>query len=298
MQMITAYNNFITSRVLADLSKKSVDNYGCFLTPFVKFVGYEKEVEDLTQDEINKYILSVVSRDISKSSKATYVRNTKIFLKYIQGLYNVSFNAKEIRVPKPVKRVVTLYTTQQVQTIFDSITADSDWIVTRNKCIIALMYDSGLRQNEVCTLKRSRIFFDENRMVVRGKGNKERTVPLGALTYRFMVDYINKCPFNSDLLFVNRRGQPLTCNTVKLFVTKLADKLPFDLSSHKLRHNFATNYCLDQYESKGNVDIYKLMYLMGHEDIETTERYLHFAMEVVASKESISHLDKLYGSVI
>ena len=76
-------------------------------------------------------------------------------------------------------------------------------------------------------------------------------------------------------------------------VTKLANQLQFELSSHKLRHNFATNYCIDQFTRNNQVDIYSLMYLMGHENIETTRRYLHFAMEIIASRETISHLDTI-----
>lgn len=80
----------------------------------------------------------------------------------------------------------------------------------------------------------------------------------------------------------------------KKLVSKMAKKLPFELSSHKLRHNFATNYCLDQYNAYGQVDIYRLMYLMGHEDVSTTRRYLHFANEILASKGCISHVDAIY----
>jgi len=158
------------------------------------------------------------------------------------------------------------------------------------------MYDSGLRQSEVCTLRKSRISFTDNRMIVHGKGDKERTVPLGKLTQRFMREYLALCPYDLDYVFVSRHGSALTCNAVKLFISKLARRLPFELSSHKLRHNFATNYCLDQYEKYGQIDIYRLMYLMGHEDIETTKRYLHFAYEIIASRGCISHLDGILGT--
>ncbi len=219
-----------------------------------------------------------------------YVR---IFLRWAQNEYTASYDAKNIKVPKSPKREVRIYTESEINAIFSSITAESDWLVLRNKCIIALMYDSGLRQAEVCSLRRSKISYADNRMVVRGKGDKERTVPLGSLTAYFMKEYTESCPYSSDALFVNRHGEPLTGNAVKLMVSKLADKLPFELSSHKLRHNFATNYCIDQYEHNRQVDIYRLMYLMGHEDVETTGRYLHFAYEIIASRDSISHLDKL-----
>ncbi len=83
--------------------------------------------------------------------------------------------------------------------------------------------------------------------------------------------------------------------SIKLMVTKLARLLPFNLSSHKLRQNFATNYCLDQYEKYENIGIQKLVYLMGHEDARTASRCLHFAYEMIAVKENISHVDSVFS---
>lgn len=102
----------------------------------------------------------------------------------------------------------------------------------------------------------AKISYTDNRMTVYGKGDKESIVPLGKLTKQFMLEYIAKCPYMLDTVFVNRRGQPLTGNAVKVLISKLSYKLDFELSSHKLRHNFATNYCIDQYKRYGQIDIY------------------------------------------
>lgn len=289
-----AFEGFILSRQLSDLSRKTISDYRDFIFPFIASVGSDRPFLEVRQEDIRKYIMSLLDRPLSKSTRATYIRHMKVFLRWAQDEYGASYEAKKIKVPKSPKREVRIYTESEVKAIFDSITAESDWLVLRNKCIIALMYDSGLRQSEVCTLRHSRISYPDNRMVVCGKGGKERIVPLGRLAQRFMNAYSSSCPYSSDVFFVNRWGEPLTGNAVKLMVSKLADALPFELSCHKLRHNFATNYCIDQYESKGQVDIYRLMYLMGHEDVETTQRYLHFAYEVIASRGSISHLDGVF----
>lgn len=293
MTLQAVFDNFILSRQLADLSPKTITAYRDFVFPFIAALSPDKSFLDIQQSDIQQYLLTLLKRPLSKSTRATYIRHIKIFLCWAQSEYTASYDAKKIKVPRSPKREVHIYTESEVSVIFSSITAESDWLVLRNKCIIALMYDSGLCQAEVCTLRRSKISYADNRMVVRGKGDKERTVPLGSLTVYFMKEYTANCPYNSDILFVSRRGAPLTGNAVKLMVSKLADKLPFELSSHKLRHNFATNYCIDQYEHNRQVDIYRLMYLMGHEDVETTQRYLHFAYEIIASRDSISHLDKL-----
>lgn len=295
MQIQEVYERFILSRRLAGLSSKTVRNYKDFLKPFVEFVGSRENVSAVTQDMIDGYILELLEKDISKATLATYIRHMKIFLKWASENYTVQYNYKSVRVPKNPKRRVKIYSDEEAAQIFNAIKAESDWLTVRNKTIIALMYDSGLRQNEVCTLKRAKVSFVQNRMTVYGKGDKERVVPLGRMTAEFMKEYLRLCPYSSKDVFVNRRGEPLTGNAVKLLVTKLADALPFELSSHKLRHNFATNYCIDQYQRNGQVDIFRLMVLMGHEDIETTKRYLHLAYEIIGAWDCISHLDKING---
>lgn len=207
--------------------------------------------------------------------------------------HGIDCSAKKIKVPKSPKKLVHIYTDDEIRNIFDSITAAEPWIALRNRAMIALMLDSGLRQNEVCTLKRINISWNEGTLTVFGKGDKERVVPFGNLSRYFMIEYDKICPFKHAYFFASQKGGVVTCNAVKLLINKIAKQLPIPLSSHKLRHNFATNYCLDHYEKYGQVDIYKLMVIMGHEDIETTRKYLHHANSILASKSNISHLDKI-----
>lgn len=296
MTVQEAYDNFILSRRLAGLSLKTISDYQQFVLPFVRSVGSERRLEDVTQQDVNAYLAKLLEKPLSKAARATYVRHVKIFLKWAENESEVRYSSRVVKVPRSPKRTVRIYSDDEVKQIFSSIQSESEWLTLRNRCIIALMYDSGLRQSEICGLLASNVF--DGLMTVRGKGDKERTVPLGRLAGRLMTEYLSCRPFRSEYVFLNRRGQPLTCNAVKLFVSRLADALPFELSSHKLRHNFATNYCLDQYRKHGQVDIYRLMYLMGHEDVETTRRYLHMANEILASQGCISHLDGILDGKI
>lgn len=295
MTLQEAFDNFILSRRLADLSFKTISDYKQFIMPFVRFIGLKTPVNDIEQGNINRYIETLLNRPLSKSTRATYIRNLKVFLKWLQSEYSVQYDYKRVKVPKSPKKNVKIYSSDELREIFAHIHSENEWLTVRNRCIVALMYDSGLRQSEVCLLERSRVSFADNTLVVCGKGNKERTVPLGCLAKSYMKEYLSLCPFASEKVFVNRRGSPLTCNAVKLLISKLSAELPFELSSHKLRHNFATNYCIDQYEERGQVDIYRLMILLGHEDIETTKRYLHHANEIIGAKGCISHLYKVYS---
>lgn len=295
MELEKAYENFILSRKLADLMPKTIINYQFTLTPLVKYLGADTQVESITQENLYSYLATIIDKPISKATKSTYIRHIKVFLTWLDSTYEVQYNFKRIKVPKIPKKDVYIYSDDEFKQILDCVSAETEWIVYRNKAIISLMYDSGLRQSEVCSLKCSRTLFPEKRMTVYGKGNKERIVPLGNVSIYFLKKYLALCPFKSKYVFVDRRGNSITCNTVKMLIYKISKKVPFEFSSHKLRHNFATNYCLDQYERKGQIDIYSLKALLGHSDIETTERYLHLAMGIIAGRESISHLDKILG---
>ena len=293
MTVNETFENFILSRRLSGLSGRTVKNYVDFVKPFIQYVGETLDFLEITQSLINHYIAGLLDKNISKATLATYIRHLKIYLKWADEEYTGSYSVQHIKVPKTPKKNVHVYSDSEIQTIFEMIHSDIPWITARNRAIVALMLDSGLRQGEVCMLQKKRVFLKQQYMMVTGKGGKDRTVPHGNISCACLERYLSVCPYELDFMFIARSGEPLSCNAIKLMVTKLAKLLPFDLSSHKLRHNFATNYCLDQYNKYGHIDIQKLMYLMGHEDAKTTARYLHFAYEMIAVKENISHIDSV-----
>ena len=297
MILDAAFNNFIFAKQLQGCSEKTLNCYRQVIYPLVSFIGTDFILEELTREKYNEYISVLVSRKYSRTTLASYVRQIKVFLRWLESEYNLDLSTDKLRVPKAYKKVVHIYSDDELQLIFDTIHAESDWITARNRALVALMLDSGLRQNEVCTLRSEDIYWQSGTLKVLGKGSKERVVPFGNLSRKYMLRYRQLCPYweflSLEYFFVGRRGEVLTADLVKRFVYRLSSKLPFELSSHRLRHNFATNYCLDQYEKYGQVDLYRLMILMGHEDIETTRVYLHHANQIIASITAISHLDKV-----
>ena len=294
MTLKLAFDNFILAKKMQCLTEKSIKNYKEFIIPFMRVIGYDTDVAEITQEDVTQYVVSVTQRSISISTKGTYIRHLKIFLKWISEEYEAIYDVSKIKIPKCAKKNVRVYSDDEIRLIFDSIKTSETWLTIRNKLMLALMLDSGLRRNEVVNLERGNIFIDEKYISILGKGNKERIVPLGKTSASILKEYYKICPYDTSYVFCNLDGKQITNNTIKQMISKLAKKLPFELSAHKLRHNFATNYCLDQNEKYGRVDIYKLMILMGHEDIETTRRYLHMANKIVAAKDHISHLDGVF----
>ncbi len=296
MTLEKAIARFITSRKLHGYSENTIRDYQDFLKRFLKYAG-NIEVDDITLDILEDYTEYLFNHNLAKASVGTYLRHLKAFIHYLcdNGYISEKQLYTKITVPRAPKKILKIYSDMEVEKIFQSVEATPEWIRLRNCCIIAFMLDSGLRQSEVCAIQIQDIYLGEHLLKARGKGSKERIVPYGVMTSRYLEAYRSQCPYKeSDILFVNRDGTPLTRNAVKLFVNRIEKTLGFELSSHKLRHNFATNYLIDQYNEKGTIDIYKLMALLGHEDIETTRRYLHIANGFIASKENISHIDRIF----
>lgn len=293
MTLDAAFDAFLLSKRLQGCSEKTINCYEQVVHPLVMYLGIDTDVSDVTRSRYNEYVGFLVSQKYSRSTLASYIRQLKVFLRWLESEYNLDLETSKLKVPRAYKKVVHIYSDDEIALIFDSITAENEWITVRNCAMVALMLDSGLRQEEVCTLQSVDISWQRLTLKVNGKGNKERVVPFGRFSKKFMIRYRQLCPYSEDYFFVGRRGDVVTTDSVKHFIYKLGKKLPFEFSSHRLRHNFATNYCLNQYQEYGHVDLYRLMILMGHEDIETTRLYLHHANQIIASITAISHLDKV-----
>lgn len=294
MEKITdAFPKFILDKQVSGLTEKTIQCYYEFVLPFVNYLG-DIDVSELTKGLYQEYILNLFKRQISKATVATYVRHIKIFLVWLQSEYGIDIKAEEIKIPKSPKKNPYIYNDDEIKLIFETAKCSENWLSCRNCSMIALMLDSGLRQNEVCTVKRKDLDVQNRMLKVFGKGEKERFVPVGNLSMNLINEYLSCCPHSGEYLFYTKNGQPMTRNAVKLFMFKLSSKLPFEFSSHKLRHNFATNFLIDSYNDKGSMDIYALLTILGHEDVHTTERYLHIANQMIYSKSHISHIDKIF----
>ena len=296
MTVQEAFDKFIRSRLREGCSEKTIESYNNLTYPLRSYLGPIFEMENLRQGMIDDFIDSLYNRkNLSRGTLASYIRNARIFLRWCQQGRNLLYDASLIRVPKTPKKILRLYSPEDIQLIFDTVEASPEWLVARNKAMIALMLDSGLRQSEVAGLTMENIDFERKRLKVTGKGAKDRYVPLGRFSAAMLKKYLSVRPYDLPVVFLAVHGHPISCGAIKSMTGDMQKRLPFEFSSHKLRHNFATNYLVDQYYQYGHMDVYQLMSIMGHEDISTTKRYLHEAQSIVAASSSISHLDKLFA---
>jgi integrase/recombinase XerD len=147
------------------------------------------------------------------------------------------------------------------------------------------LYGCGLRVSELTALKISDLFFDEGFIKITGKGNKQRFVPVGNLTQKYIQIYIDTMRIHltvkkgfEDTLFLNRRGSQLTRAMIFTIIKDLAVKINLNksISPHTLRHSFATHLL------ENGADLRSIQLMLGHESITTTEIYVHLDRKFLA----------------
>ena len=163
-------------------------------------------------------------------------------------------------------------------------------IVLRDRAILELLYGSGLRVGEVCGLTLDRLDLDRGRIVVLGKGSKERDLPLSDFAAAALEEYLARgrsalAAPGSDALFFNRRHKPMTPRDARAMVERYRKRSLSDrrVSPHTLRHSFATHLL------EGGADIRSVQELLGHASLATTQRYTHVSRGRVFASYRRSH---------
>lgn len=148
----------------------------------------------------------------------------------------------------------------------------------RNRSIIELLYGCGLRVSELTSLRLSDLFFEEGFIRIQGKGSKQRLVPIAPITQKYMQIYLREIRVHqviakeaTDIVYLNRRGKPLTRIMIFLLVKELVEKagIKKTVSPHTFRHSFATHLL------ENGADLSAIQQMLGHENITTTEIYTH-----------------------
>ena len=148
----------------------------------------------------------------------------------------------------------------------------------RNRAILETLYGCGLRVSELVDLKLSDLFFDEGFIKVTGKGDKQRFVPIGTTTIKYLNIYRKQVRIHQDIepsamdtVFLNRRGKSLTRAMIFTIIKQLAEKAGIrkNISPHTFRHSFATHLL------ENGADLRAIQQMLGHESITTTEIYTH-----------------------
>ena len=261
------------------LSAKSIENYQKQLRYLQRYLEQEynvKEVEEVRAYQIKEFLAMMDD----KQRKPRYINDLlkvfRTFFNYLKKEGHIqerpTANVKNMKQPK-VK--ILTFTPNEIRNMLNYFSG-RDFLSIRNRTILAMMFDTGMRINEVITLCPDQI--REDHILVHGKGNKERVVPVSAYLGKALMQYqmARESYFEGKLperfLFVSRRGKKLTHEGIAKFMKQVATEVGVNsnvrVSPHTCRHTFA------HLQLRNGLDIYSLSRVMGHESIAITQRYL------------------------
>lgn len=231
---------------------------------------------EATADDLHKFIFDLHDLGIAPRSQARIVSGIRSFYRYLEIEGIITKNPSQlIEGPKLGVHLPEVLTIDEVNDMINAVDLTSPQ-GPRNRAIIELLYGSGLRVSELCTLERRRVSLEDRYLIVTGKGSKERLVPMSEESVdriRIYLETDRTVPKRGeeDYLFLNKRGAHLTRVMVFYIVRGLAEAagIAKTISPHTLRHSFATHLL------EGGANLRAIQAMLGHESIATTQIYLH-----------------------
>lgn len=235
-------------------------------------INYNNLLDYLKYLDDNKYEVSSVARKIV---------SIKAFHKYLSENYKVIDISTKINTPRFYRKLPNILTIEEVDNLLD-IKLDTAFDY-RNKAMLELMYSSGLRVSELINLELSDIDLNNNYVRCFGKGSKERIVPVGEYSSKYLSIYINeyrdsmkKC-YYTEKIFLNNHGKEMTRQGFFKIIKKIAkDKdINKNITPHMLRHSFATHLL------NNGADLRTIQEMLGHSSISTTQIYTNVTNDIL-----------------
>lgn len=277
-QALNDYQQYL--KIERGLSSNSISNYSRDIRKLIDFIdthSIAKSPITIGMVELQKFVYEV-AKTINPRSQARLISGLKGLFNYLVFEDYRKDNPMDlIETPKIGRKLPDTLSEHEINQLIGAIDL-SDPQGERNRAILETLYGCGLRVSELVNLKLSDLFFNEDIILVTGKGNKQRFVPIGKVNKKYINlynDHIRKLQKiaigHEDFLFLNRRGRQLTRAMVFEIIKRLAQKIGLQkkVSPHTFRHSFATHLL------QNGADLRAIQQMLGHESITTTEVYVH-----------------------
>ncbi len=275
---IQDYKHYL--RIERGLSKNSIISYGMDIERLINFLENNTiQTSPLTiqKDTIQLFIYET-AKLVNARSQSRIISGLKSFFNYlIFEDYRETNPMELIEAPKLGRKLPDTLSVEEIDLLVATIDLSKPE-GERNRAILETLYGCGLRVTELLDLRISDLFFKENFINVTGKGDKQRFVPIGATTQKFILIYLEHTRIHlniqkghEDFVFLNRRGKQLTRAMIFTIVKQLAihAQIRKKISPHTFRHSFATHLL------ENGADLRAIQLMLGHESITTTEIYMH-----------------------
>ncbi|QZE12927.1 site-specific tyrosine recombinase XerD [Halosquirtibacter laminarini] len=282
-------------RLEKSLSQNSVSAYMNDINKLTTFLTSEyKNItpKEVKLEHLRAFVEWMSSNNVSPRTQARTISGTKSFFKFLLMENVIEADPTTLlESPKIGRKLPDILTPDEIDQIIDAIDLKKPEGV-RNKAIIEALYSCGLRVSELVNLKISNLHFEEEYIVVEGKSEKERMVPISVKAINDIKDYVEKYRVNlnvsadsEDILFLNRRGRQLSRVMIFTIIKGLADKVKLNknISPHTFRHSFASQLI------EGGADLRAVQEMLGHESILTTEIYTHLDQDYLKDTVNRHH---------
>lgn len=277
--MINLLDKFYDYLLGKNYSLNTISSYKKDLEQF-RLYCKNVDIQKVDYDFIREYLKFLYDKKYTSKSISRHISSLKSFFKFLMINGIIKSNPMIlISSPKVEKKLPNYLNYNDLETIL-SIPDKNDILGLRNALILELLYSCGVRVSELVNIKLSDIDFSNNRILILGKGNKERYVLYGSVCANLLTDYISKsrCLLlkkENDYLFLNKFGNKITDRAIRMIVDDVIKKssLKLKISPHTFRHTFATHLLNE------GADLKIVQELLGHENIATTGIYTHVSNE-------------------
>ena len=269
-------------RLERNLSPNTIEAYRNDLAHLEAFMmRNDLKLEDVTLEQLHTFAASLHEYGITPRSQARVLSGVRSFFRFLVLDGVVESDPTELlewpSLPEHLPVVLTLEEIDRIEDSIDLSKAEG----ARNRAIIEVLFSCGLRVSELVNMKLSDLYLEDRVLLVRGKGNKERLVPVSnkaiADLKRWFFDrnLMKIKPGEDDYVFLNRRGAHLTRTMILIMVKRQAEEagIKKTISPHTFRHSFATALL------QGGADLRSIQAMLGHEKIDTTLVYTHISNE-------------------
>lgn len=271
----------------------TLEAYERDLRQFTEFCG--SNLKEISAEDIAAFVRDLSSRGMTAKTISRKLSAVREFFKFLYSENEIKINpALNIQSPKQQKPLPKFLSEQEIRQLIEAAARKQDPAHRRIAVMLELMYACGLRVSELVSMPENSINFDKKQLLIRGKGSKERLIPVAGqaleqvqdyLTYR---DYFLKGGRRSVWLFPSKSSASghVTRDSFFKYLKELAEEVNLDrdkVSPHVLRHSFATHLL------NHNADLRAVQKMLGHEDIGTTEIYTH-----IISDDLIKKVQKLH----
>lgn len=272
------FENYL--RIERGLAENTVQNYRLDVQKLTLFIShYEEKITPLNIAAEHLFaFVNTLAKTVNARSQARIISGIKCFFDYLLlEDYRTDDPTVLLESPSVGRKLPDTLSTTEIDQLIAAIDLSHPQ-GERNRAIIETLYGCGLRVSELTHLRLSDMYFEEGFISVTGKGNKQRLVPINDYTIKYINLYKNEIRVHqdiaksaSDILFLNRRGKPLTRAMIFTLIKNLAKAagIQKNISPHTFRHSFATHLL------ENGADLRAIQQMLGHENITTTEIYMH-----------------------